>query len=91
MITDMTPEEVTAIKKQLKDVDDKLNNILSLLQGHPLDEEKSGLIHKIKDQEARIIRLETFNQRIMWVCLGFSIPAAWGTIDVIRLLMSAIK
>jgi len=91
MDNDMTTEEVLAIKKQLKDVDEKLNNILSLLQGHPMDDEKNGLIHKIKDQEGRILKLETFNQRIMWVCLGFSIPAAWGTFDFVRMVLTAVK
>lgn len=84
-------KEVDALQRELRAVNDKLNSIITLLNGHELDTDSGGLVHKVNSIESRIFDVERFKDRITYVALGMAIPASWGIIDIVSKVILAVK
>lgn len=84
-------KQMDTLKKELQQVNDKLNSIITLLNGHELDSDSGGLVHKVNIAESRIAKVEQFKDRITYVAVGMAIPASWGIIDIVSKVILAVK
>ena len=84
-------KQMETLKKELQQVNEKLNSIITLLNGHELDNEAGGMVQRVHLIDNRLNRLESFKDRVIYVCIGASIPASWGIIDIIGKVISAVR
>lgn len=91
MEKDMNEDEIRKLQRELNAVNDKLNSILTLLKGHELDTEATGLVHKINLTEVRLMTLEKAKDRITYFAIGATVPATWGIIDLVREIANVVR
>ena len=84
-------KQMETLKKELQQVNEKLNNIIILLNGHEMDADSGGIVHKVNNNDIRITNLEKFKDRAVYAALGASIPAGWGLIDIITTILNVAK
>ncbi len=77
-------DNVQHLERQVAEVDTKVSSILQLLKGNDLDKDDRGMIGMQTNHEERLTSLEKIKDRLVYFCLGISIPAGWGIIDIIQ-------
>lgn len=60
-----------------------LDKILQVLTGNDLDETDTGMIGQVKELEGRIIKLERFRDRAIYIMIGLSFGGGWAISDII--------
>jgi hypothetical protein len=84
-------KKMETLKKELELVNKQLNSILTLLKGHELDNEEGGMVGQVHGIDKRLVKIETFKDRVIYVAIGVSIPASWGIIDIISKVITAVR
>lgn len=82
----MTEEERKSLnetRENMFQIKNKLNDIIDLLKGDEFGGSQ-GIVSNMKDQEARIKKLENFRDRTIWTIGGLSIPSGYGLWEVLR-------
>lgn len=68
-------EEISA---RMDSFEEKQNEMLALLRGQPINPEDRGLIGKVNSHSKRILSLERFKDRGIYIVVGISIGAGYG-------------
>lgn len=84
-------KQMETLKKELQQVNEKLNSIITLLNGHELDNEAGGMVQRMHVIDSRLGKIEQFKDRIIYVGIGIGIPASWGMIDIIGKVIAAVR
>ena len=71
---------------ELKALVEKLYQIIA---GHELDRE-TGMVHQMKDHEARITALEEKIKKAFWIAVG-ALPAGFGFSEFIRAMINKVN
>jgi hypothetical protein len=77
-------EKVDLRNDSLMELEEDLKLTLMLLKGNELNKEDTGLIGTVVDLKARVIKLEKFRDRAIYLIVGFSFGAGWAISDIIK-------
>lgn len=80
-------QEIHQIQSQVIKIDEKLDNVLSILTGNELDKEEGGMIKKVKDHEIRISSLEKSRYTLLIILAVASILGGYSLWDIINKLI----
>lgn len=68
----------------------KVDQILTLLRGNPLDKDDNGLVGVVNILDKRVMKLEKLRNKILWVVVGMSIPSGFGITKILMAVAEAI-
>lgn len=68
----------------------KVDQVLELLQGSPLDDNDTGLVGTVNNVLKRVEKLEKIKDKALWVLLGMAAPAGWGITRILSAIAEAI-
>jgi hypothetical protein len=80
-------ESMEEMKFMMEGVEGNQDKILQLLQGNPLDKEDRGMIGKINNHGKRLLNLEKFKDRGIYMVIGISIGTGVGISKLIEILI----
>lgn len=66
------------LEDQMHEIKEKVNTLLMLLQGNPLDKHDDGLFGEIKKMSERLASLESLKTKVIWIMVGMTGPATYG-------------
>lgn len=78
-----TDQEVAEIKQMVKDIH-------HVVIGSEHDKD-SGLLKRVKDLESDVEGLQKFNNKLVWVAIGMTIPAVYGLGEFLSKLLITLK
>lgn len=58
-------QELHTIQSQVQEIDEKLDQVLTILTGNELDKEAGGMIKTVRQHESRIASLEKTRDRLV--------------------------
>lgn len=80
----------TQMQQDIHELKELVQKLYTIIAGHELDKE-SGLVSQVKDHEARIKKIETFKDRVLWLGIGMIFPAGYGTVEAIKAITTIFK
>ena len=83
-------EQLKHLENQMNELGRKLDHVYRLIAGEEFNEE-SSMIHRLKDVDSRIEKLEDFKRRIIYGLAGATIPALYGTSKFFEAIINLIK
>jgi len=73
-----------------KGVEQKVDLVLYLLQGNPIDKDDNGLIGLVNNMDSRIKKLEKLRNKILWVLVGIALPGGVGVAKILGAIAEVI-
>ncbi len=83
-------QEFHQLKTQVGDIDDKVDRVLNVLTGNVLDKSDSGMIGKVKELQVKVISLEKWKDRLVYIIAGASAFGGYGVIEIFKAIASII-
>lgn len=77
-------------RKEFADLQQKVTEIYQILIGHQHDE-AMGLLYWKKESEKRILKLEKFRDKLIWIAVGMSIPTGLGIFKIVQIIVQYVK
>lgn len=74
---------VKATNEKIDSTNKHLDKILEVLTGNDLDATDNGMIGQVKELNARVLKLERFKDKAIYIMVGFSFGAGWAISDII--------
>lgn len=76
--------DANELEKRIIGIETNLSKVLSLLGGNDLDKGDKGIVGTVNDHEERIIKLEKWNDRLVWTVIGMGMPASVGIYEILK-------
>lgn len=68
----------------------KVDRILLLLQGNELDENDNGLIGRIVEMDARLRKLESLKNKLIYIIMGMAFAGGYGITELFGKIAESI-
>lgn len=83
-------QQLKHLEQQMLELGRKIDHVYRLIAGEELNED-SSMIHRLKDIENSVEKLEEFRKRIMYGLAGAAIPALYGTGKFFEAIINLLK
>ncbi len=75
---------------EIAKLENKLDQIVTLLKGNPLDPTDHGLVGECNEMNGRLKKLEKLRDKIMWVVFGMALPTGYGITKILGAIADSI-
>lgn len=77
-------KEIHRMQTDMQEMNGKVDKILHVLTGNPIDKNDGGMVGNMHKLEQRVTKLEKWKDRVVYMLIGASFGAGWTISDILQ-------